>query len=93
MEALACGLPVITTPVTGIVEVVRDAQNGLLVPIGDAKALAEAIESVIRRPELYQRLSANARPSVEENFDLESTAGCLFNLFSGEEHEDLLSLS
>jgi glycosyltransferase involved in cell wall biosynthesis len=85
IEALACGLPVVTTPMTGIPEVVRHDHNGLLVPPGDAGALAAAIESVIRHPDLRARLAANARPSVEASFDLRETVLELRRVVAGGE--------
>ncbi|HSF33944.1 MAG TPA: glycosyltransferase family 4 protein, partial [Candidatus Tectomicrobia bacterium] len=84
VEALACGLPVVTTPMTGIPEVVRNRYNGLLVPDGDPKALADAIESVIQDAHLYERLRANARASVASTFDLGLTAAALERLFEEE---------
>jgi glycosyltransferase involved in cell wall biosynthesis len=81
VEALACGLPVVTTPVTGIPEVVRDRENGLLVPPGDAGALAAAITDVMSDKSLYETLRAGARPSVESRFDLTRTAEALHQLF------------
>lgn len=84
VEALASGVPVVTTPVTGIPEVVRDGHNGLLVPPGDAAALADALERLIRDPVLYERLRAGARPSVEGAFDLADSARALTRLFYGE---------
>ena len=80
-EALASGLPVITTSTTGIPEVVRDGHNGLMVPENDAHALAAAIESVICRPDLYSALCANTRSSVETTFDINRTSETLKNLF------------
>jgi glycosyltransferase involved in cell wall biosynthesis len=82
VEALACGLPVVTTPVTGIPEVVRHGHNGLLVPEQDAAALADAIEAVIRDPALYERLRANTRASVESTFDFKQTTAELARLFA-----------
>jgi glycosyltransferase involved in cell wall biosynthesis len=82
VEALACGLPVVATPVTGIPEVVRHRDNGLLVPEGDAVALAHALESLILEPGLYQRLKAGARASVEDAFDRTRTAAALRTLFA-----------
>ena len=81
VEALACGLPVVSTPITGIPEVVRDQHNGLLVPEGDSDALTLAIESVMQNIELYERLQANTRPSVTANFDVRQTTEALQRLF------------
>ena len=81
VEALACGLPVITTPVTGIPEVVRHGENGLLVAQGNALALCDAIESVIHDRRLYDNFQAGARSSVESTFDIRQTAKTLQHLF------------
>jgi len=80
VEALACGLPVISTPVTGIPEVVRNGENGLLVAPGDPAALADAIAAVVADPGLYQRLQAGARPSVVARFDRRRTIAALRRL-------------
>lgn len=48
-EALACGLPVLTTVRAGAADLIRSGQNGLLVPAGDADALADALERAITR--------------------------------------------
>jgi glycosyltransferase involved in cell wall biosynthesis len=66
LEALAAGTPVIATAVGGIPEVVRDGENGLLVPPGDADALAAAIDRVVHDDVLRASLAAAAAPSVEE---------------------------
>ena len=64
VEALAVGTPVISTDVGGVSEVVRDGENGLLVPAGDAAALAAAIERFFADDALRERLVAAAAPSV-----------------------------
>ena len=64
VEALAVGTPVIATAAGGVPEVVRDGENGLLVPVGDASALAAAIRRYLADPELEERLRAGAAPSV-----------------------------
>jgi glycosyltransferase involved in cell wall biosynthesis len=64
VEALAVGTPVLATAVGGVTEVVRDGENGLLVPPGDPGALADAIRRFVSDPELQARLRANAAASV-----------------------------
>jgi glycosyltransferase involved in cell wall biosynthesis len=64
VEALAVGTPVIATSVGGVPEVVRDGENGLLVPPGDADALAAAIRRLLQEPGLRDRLAAAATASV-----------------------------
>ena len=66
VEALAVGTPVVATDVGGVAEVVRDGENGLLVPAGDAAALAEAVARLLADPELRSRLARAAAPSVAE---------------------------
>jgi len=48
MEALACGLPVVTTRVGGNAEVVRDGRDGLLVPFWDARAFTGAVSQALK---------------------------------------------
>ena len=64
VEALAVGTPVIATAVGGVPEVVRDGENGLLVPAGDPEALAAAIRRLFEDDVLRGRLAAAAAPSV-----------------------------
>ena len=64
VEALAVGTPVIATAVGGVPEVVRDGENGLLVPPGDAGALAAAIGRFFEDGELRARLAGAAAGSV-----------------------------
>ena len=65
VEALAVGCPVIATAVGGVPEVVRDGENGLLVPPGDAAALADSIERFFGDAPLRERLHGAAARSVE----------------------------
>jgi glycosyltransferase involved in cell wall biosynthesis len=65
VEALSVGVPVVSTAVGGVPEVVTDGENGLLVPPGDAEALAIAMRRILEEPGLRERLAAGARPSVE----------------------------
>ncbi len=65
VEALAVGTPVIGTAVGGVAEVVRDGENGLLVPPGDPAAFAESLRRYLGDAELRERLRAAAPGSVE----------------------------
>jgi glycosyltransferase involved in cell wall biosynthesis len=65
VEALAVGTPVLATTTGGVAEVVTDGENGLLVPSGDAEALAAAVRRYFADDALRERLRANAAPSVE----------------------------
>jgi glycosyltransferase involved in cell wall biosynthesis len=66
VEALAAGTPVLATSAGGVAEVVRDGENGLLVPIGDSAGLADAVRRYFADDALRARLRANARASVAE---------------------------
>ncbi len=69
IEAAACGLPLITTDVTGCREVVTHEIDGLLVPVRDAKALAQAIARLQDDPALAERLGEAAREKALAQFD------------------------
>jgi len=81
MEALAMQKPVVTTPVSGIPELIAHEVNGLLVTPGDARALAQAIERLISNPQFGEQLGANGRKVVEQHFDYCNNAELLFGLF------------
>jgi glycosyltransferase involved in cell wall biosynthesis len=83
VEAMACGLPVVTTPVAGIPELVRDAYNGLLVAPDDPEAVAGALLRLRRDPALGARLGRAGRQTVRERFDGECQARRLASLFRG----------
>jgi glycosyltransferase involved in cell wall biosynthesis len=74
MEAMACGLPVVSTRLVGIPDLVVDGESGLLVDPGDPAALAGALRRLIDDPGLAARLAAAGRRRVCERFDL---ATCL----------------
>ncbi len=65
MEAMATGRPVISCPISGIPELVRDGETGLLVPSDDPQALAGAIERLARDESLRVQLGRQGRALVE----------------------------
>jgi glycosyltransferase involved in cell wall biosynthesis len=71
LEAMACALPVVTTPVGETPNVITHEQNGLLVPPGDVSALAAALRFVIEHPTEAQTMGQRARETVVERYGLE----------------------
>jgi glycosyltransferase involved in cell wall biosynthesis len=69
LEAAACGLPLVATDIEGCRVVVRDGVNGFLVPVKDPYALADAIETLIKKPELRRQMGIASRKIVEAEFD------------------------
>ncbi len=65
---MACGLPVIATRITAIPEVVVDGVTGLLVPVDDCVALANALEELLGDPRRAASLGEAGRARVEEHF-------------------------
>jgi colanic acid/amylovoran biosynthesis glycosyltransferase len=70
MEALARGLPVVSTLHSGIPEIVEDGESGFLVPERDVDALAEKLEYLIEHPEIWPEMGRAGRKFVEENYDI-----------------------
>jgi glycosyltransferase involved in cell wall biosynthesis len=68
LEAMAAGLAIVATHWRGIPDTVRDDREALLVDVGDAGALADALERLATEPELRERLSRAARARYEERF-------------------------
>jgi glycosyltransferase involved in cell wall biosynthesis len=82
LEAMACALPVVTTPVGEIPYVIQHEQNGLLVPPGDAHALAAALRFVIEHPAEAQAMGQRARETVVGRYGLEYIGREYLNLLT-----------
>jgi colanic acid/amylovoran biosynthesis glycosyltransferase len=74
LEAMALGTPCVSTDVTGIPEVVRHNQTGLIVAQGSPAALAEALHRLLTNPAERVRLAAEARRLIEAEFDIHENA-------------------
>jgi len=83
MEAMASGLPVVTTDVSGIPELVRDDDTGLVVPAGQPAPLAAALARALGDGELRDRLASRARQHVETQFDSRQEASRLLRWITG----------
>jgi glycosyltransferase involved in cell wall biosynthesis len=84
LEAMAAGLPVVASDVGGVPELVVEGETGLLVPAGDAHALATALERLLADPELRRRLGAAGRERVRERFDLNALRSAHLELYARE---------
>jgi glycosyltransferase involved in cell wall biosynthesis len=81
LEAMALGVPVVTTAVNGLAEAVIDGETGLIVPEHDPPALADALERVLEDPDLAARFAEEGRRHVESAFSLERSVALLRALF------------
>ena len=82
LEAMALGTPCVATDVTGIPEIVRDGQTGLIAPEGEPEALASALARLVDDPALRQQLAARARAAIESDFDIAVNAARLRAVFA-----------
>jgi glycosyltransferase involved in cell wall biosynthesis len=73
MEAMAAGLPVVSTAVGGVPELVQEGVTGLLVPPDDAGALAQAMQALVDDPARRQAMGAAARQHAIAHFDIRHT--------------------
>lgn len=83
-EAMAMGVPVVTTPISGIPEMIDDGVQGLLVAPRDAAALADALQKVLTDATLHRTLAAAGRERICERFDSRRTTVALRDLFQRE---------
>ena len=81
IEAMACHLPVVSTDVAGIPEIVRQNENGILVPEKDPARLAEAIRTIAGNAALTRHFGSASRRIAEEKFALSGTVDQLKRLF------------
>jgi len=81
LEAMALGVPVVTTGVNGLNETVIDGVTGLIVPEHDPASLADALARLLTDPELASQLAEAGRRHVEQGFTLERSVSILRSLF------------
>lgn len=83
VEAASQGLPVVSTTVSGIIELFENETNSLLVQSEDPDQLSGALDRMIRDPQLRARLAAAAEMKVRNDFDYRNSIRDLDQLFSG----------
>jgi glycosyltransferase involved in cell wall biosynthesis len=80
LEAMASARPVVSTRLAGSPELVVDGQTGMLTPPGDSTALADALEQLLRHPELRLRFGDAGRRRIERHFRIEQTVAPLIEM-------------
>jgi glycosyltransferase involved in cell wall biosynthesis len=81
LEAMASGLPVVSTSIVGIPDLIDSECDGLLIPPSDPGALASALERLLVDPQLRDRLARAARGKIEERFSIHRSADRLLAVF------------
>ncbi len=81
MEAMAQGLPVLSTWHSGIPELVQDGQSGFLVPERDAEALADRLEYLVEHPKLWAEMGKAGRDYVEKHYNINTLNDRLIQLY------------
>jgi glycosyltransferase involved in cell wall biosynthesis len=81
IEAMSCGLPIVTTPVGAIKTIVADQETGLIVQPGNRQQLYEALVAIISDKTLPSRLGQAGRQIVEERYSAGNTVGKYLSLF------------
>jgi glycosyltransferase involved in cell wall biosynthesis len=81
LEAMAAGLPVVTTPVGGVPDIFRDGVNGLLTPPGDLPALADALSRLLADADLRQSMGRHNRQQALQQFAVPQYVQCLLEVY------------
>ena len=85
VEALAAGLPIIGTPVGGILDIIKDGETGLFAKVDDPKDLAEKIKLLLENKKLTEQIVENGRKMVEERFCWDKIAQNYAKIFNHEQ--------
>lgn len=91
IEAMACGIPVVTTGVGMVLDIVKDRQNGLIIPKDSPGKIIMAIAELQRDENLRCTIASNGHRTAIENFQWEQTVGDIQNLYAPVLEMDLLS--
>jgi len=81
IEAMACGLPVVCTPVGGFKDVVKHGVNGMIVEVGDHRGLSNALECLLGNAALRKSLGDAALATVQERYSKQIVALAYARLF------------
>jgi len=81
LEAMAAGLPLITTPVGALSEIIEEGKNGLFVKIGDSAGLKEKINLLVNDPSLRRQMSINNKKLIQDKFTVDKIIPQFSNFF------------
>ena len=82
LEAGAMGLPSIVTDINGSREIIKQGENGIIVPSQDAQALFEAMSRMMRDTEQREHMAGNARKMVADRFEQSFVRKCLYDFYN-----------
>ncbi len=83
LEAMAAGKAIVTTPVGGVPEVIKDMETGLLVPVKDSKSLTKQVKFLLENVNKRLELGQNALKFVKENYSLERYVKKIEDIYLG----------
>lgn len=81
LEAMAHGIPTVSTPVGGVPQVIEDSVDGFLFPVDDENRLSEIIDQLLESPELRKRIGSAGRAKIAARFDIEASVRQLVSLY------------
>jgi glycosyltransferase involved in cell wall biosynthesis len=82
MEASAAGLPVVATKVGAVSDIIEDAKTGLLVPLEDVKAMADALDKLLHDPALCLKLGQAGQAKMKSQYSVESMVDSMIDIYS-----------
>jgi glycosyltransferase involved in cell wall biosynthesis len=81
LEAMSCGLPVVSTAVSGALDVIEPENNGILVPIKSPDKMAEGISKILDDEMLMSNLGIAARKTIEEKFTWDAVSDRILDCY------------
>lgn len=83
LEAMAARRPCVASDVGGIVDIIKDHVNGIVVPVANGVAIADAVSNLLNDRSLSSRLAGEGRNFVKEKFSIDTMAGKIADLYNG----------
>ena len=81
LEAGAMGLPSIVTDINGSREIIRQGENGIIVPSKDAQALYDSMKRIVEKNNIREKMASNARKMIADRFEQSFVRKCLYDFY------------